>query len=84
MALNQKDLILYNDHINSFHTVRNLLITVCEHNFIQAEQCLLITHNVGYCQIKQGDIMDILEQQRLLQQAGLTVDIKDPVNYSKN
>lgn len=84
MAINQKDLILYDDDINTVKHVRYSLIELCDHSFIQAEQCLVIISNKGKCQIKRGDIIDMLEVQRLLQQRNLTVDIMDPVEFSTN
>jgi ATP-dependent Clp protease adaptor protein ClpS len=51
----QKDLIVYNDDVNTFDHVIDSLIKVCEHNPIQAEQCTWIIHHNGKCQVKRGD-----------------------------
>ena len=50
-----KDLILYNDDVNTFDHVIEELVKYCEHSLIQAEQCAHIVHNNGKCQIKRGD-----------------------------
>lgn len=53
--VDQKDLIVYNDDVNSFEHVIDSLIKVCEHNPIQAEQCTWIIHHNGKCQVKRGE-----------------------------
>ena len=49
-----KSLILHNDDFNSFDYVIESLIKVCDHNIEQAEQCTLIAHYKGKCEIKKG------------------------------
>jgi len=55
LLVDQKDLIVYNDDVNSFDHVIESLIKVCEHNPIQAEQCTWIIHHNGKCQVKRGE-----------------------------
>lgn len=55
-----KDLVVYNDDVNTFDHVIDSLIKVCEHNPVQAEQCTWIIHHNGKCQVKRGDF-DTLE-----------------------
>ncbi len=50
----QKDLIVYNDDVNSFDHVIDSLVKVCRHDTIQAEQCTHIIHYKGKCQVKRG------------------------------
>lgn len=52
--LGQRDLIVYNDDINTFDHVIESLIKVCRHDTIQAEQCTMIIHYNGKCQVKHG------------------------------
>lgn len=52
--------VLYNDDVNTFDWVIECLIKYCKHNPIQAEQCALIVHTKGKCQVKSGDF-NILE-----------------------
>jgi ATP-dependent Clp protease adaptor protein ClpS len=47
-------LILYNDEINSFDHVIKSLVEVCGHDPVQAEQCAMIVHFKGSCEIKKG------------------------------
>ena len=60
-------LMLYNDDIHSFEYVIESLIEVCSHSRVQAEQCTMITHYKGQCEVKRGDI-DLLKEMR----SGLT------------
>jgi ATP-dependent Clp protease adaptor protein ClpS len=53
-------LILYNDEINTFDHVIKSLVEICGHDSVQAEQCALIVHLKGSCEIKSG-IMEVLK-----------------------
>ncbi|MCB9194842.1 MAG: ATP-dependent Clp protease adaptor ClpS [Flavobacteriales bacterium] len=55
LLLDEFDLILYNDDVNTFDHVINQLVKYCDHNVIQAEQCAYIVHFNGKCQVKRGD-----------------------------
>jgi ATP-dependent Clp protease adaptor protein ClpS len=55
VLVDQKNLIVYNDDVNTFDHVIEALIKVCDHNPIQAEQCTLIIHHNGRCQVKRGE-----------------------------
>ena len=48
-------LILFNDDVNLFEHVMESLIDVCDHTSEQAEQCALIAHLKGKCDIKHGE-----------------------------
>ncbi|MGL4598270.1 MAG: ATP-dependent Clp protease adaptor ClpS [Bacteroidia bacterium] len=50
----QRDLILYNDDVNTFEHVIQSLIEICGHEMIQAEQCAHLVHFTGKCGIKRG------------------------------
>ena len=56
------------------------LVKVCGHDSVQAEQCALITHNVGKCQIKSGDFLKMFEIQNELQDLSLKVELEDYVS----
>jgi ATP-dependent Clp protease adaptor protein ClpS len=47
-------LILYNDDVNTFEHVIKSLVEVCGHDPVQAEQCAMIVHFKGSCEIKRG------------------------------
>ena len=48
-------LVLYNDDVNTFDFVIETLVDVCNHLPEQAEQCALITHFKGKCDVKKGN-----------------------------
>jgi len=51
----EKELILFNDEVNTFEYVIETLIDVCGHDPYQAEQCALTAHFKGKCGVKSGD-----------------------------
>ena len=69
-------LILFNDEDNSFDWVIQALIEVCEHDSVQAEQCTLIAHSNGKCDIKYGEIKKLEPMAHRLLDRGLTVEIE--------
>jgi len=71
-----KDLILYNDEVNTFDFVIETLIEVCEHDATQAEQCALITHYKGQCTVKTGTFSDLKPMKDEMINRKLTVSIK--------
>ncbi len=54
VASDEKELILFNDDVNTFEYVIETLIDVCGHDPFQAEQCALTAHFNGKCGIKSG------------------------------
>ena len=52
--VDQQNLIVYNDDVNTFDHVIDSLIKVCGHDILQAEQCTWIIHYNGKCQVKAG------------------------------
>ncbi len=68
-------LMLFNDDFNSFDYVINCLIRYCGHSSIQAEQCALIVHNNGQCDVKRGSYNKLEPICTALLEAGLTADI---------
>jgi len=69
-------LILYNDDINTFDHVIKSLVEVCEHDPCQAEQCALIVHFKGSCEVKTG-IPELLNaMSKSLNAKGLHTKVK--------
>jgi ATP-dependent Clp protease adaptor protein ClpS len=64
-TLNGEDsfLIIHNDETNTFDHVIETLIDVCDHDITQAEQCAMITHYKGKCDVKRGN-HDLLNKLR--------------------
>lgn len=70
-----KSLVLYNDDVNSFDFVIETLIDVCNHEPNQAEQCALIAHMKGKCDVKSGSLEELRPMATEMTQRGLTVSI---------
>jgi ATP-dependent Clp protease adaptor protein ClpS len=64
-------LILFNDDINTFEHVITLLVDVCGHDIIQAEQCAMIVHYHGSYEVKRGPEEIITAMNRSLIEGGL-------------
>jgi ATP-dependent Clp protease adaptor protein ClpS len=72
----QKDLIIYNDDVNTFEHVIDSLIKVCRHEMLQAEQCSIIIHNTGKCAVKRGDYNKLEPMCTALLDRGLSAVIE--------
>lgn len=71
----ERELILFNDDVNTFEFVIQTLIDVCEHEPEQAEQCAMIAHFKGKCGVKKGAFDLLKSKHRKMSDAGLTVEI---------
>ncbi len=71
-----KELVLYNDDVNTFDHVINTLIRICEHDLIQAEQCAMLVHYKGKCGVKTGSFDDLKPLCSGLLDAGLSAEIQ--------
>lgn len=72
----QRELTLFNDDVNTFDFVIQCLIEICNHDHEQAEQCALVAHFKGKCNVKTGvffELKPLLDEMRL---RGLTVSIE--------
>jgi len=74
--INQKDLILHNDDINTFQHVADCLMKYCSHHPLQAEQCVIIVHNKGKCGVKVGTYEELEPICTALLDNGLSATIK--------
>ena len=70
-----KSLFLIDDDYNSFDHVVDCLTAICDHDAIQAEQCALLTHYKGSCEIALGDTTDLEPLREDLALYGLNVEI---------
>ncbi|MBT0609054.1 ATP-dependent Clp protease adaptor ClpS [Aequorivita echinoideorum] len=73
--INQNEIVLYNDEVNTFDHVINTLIHACEHTPEQAEQCSIIVHYKGKCTVKTGEFTDLKPRCSMLLEAGLSAEI---------
>ena len=70
-----RSLIIYNDDFNTFDTVIDALVKICEHEIIQAEQCTWIIHHNGKCAVKEGEFKKLRPMRQALNERGLTAKI---------
>lgn len=68
-------IILYNDDVNTFDHVIESLIHICGHNELQAEQCAMIVHYNGKCDVKSGTYEDLKPRCSALLERGLSAEI---------
>lgn len=71
----QHCIVLHNDDFNTFDFVIDSLIQICEHTQEQAEQCTLLIHFKGKCEVKYGSMEDLLPRHQKLLSRGLTSEI---------
>lgn len=71
-----KAIILYNDDHNTFDHVIKCLVKYCGHSMIQAEQCAIIVHHNGKCDVKHGSYDKLKPVCEALLEQGLTAKIE--------
>lgn len=71
-----KKLILHNDDHNYFDFVIEALIQICAHTAEQAEQCAMIVHYKGKCDIKEGAFEKLKPMKEALTDRGLNATIE--------
>lgn len=69
-------LILHNDDVNSFDYVIESLVEVCDHSPVQAEQCTMIAHYKGKCEVRSGDLTELKDLRYKLVSKGLKATIE--------
>jgi ATP-dependent Clp protease adaptor protein ClpS len=70
-------LLLFNDNKHDFMYIMACLIKVLDHQREQAEQCTLITHHNGMCDIYSGDALAVFEKKNQLENLGLEVEVSE-------
>ena len=71
-----RDLVLYNDDVNTFDFVIESLVEICQHDILQAEQCTYIVHYNGKCTVKSGSYLKLKPMKEALCDRGLSAVIK--------
>jgi ATP-dependent Clp protease adaptor protein ClpS len=69
-------LIVYNDEVNTFEFVILTLMEVCEHTAEQAEQCTLQIHFKGKCGVKTGAMEDLVSMRNEICRRGISAEIE--------
>ena len=70
-----KDLVVFNDDINTFEHVINTLIKVCNHSPEQAEQCTWIIHYKGKCCVRKGSIIELKPMKETILDQGINAAV---------
>ena len=73
--VNQHQIVLHNDEVNTFDFVINSLINVCEHTEEQAEQCTWLVHFKGKCIVKTGELKELEPRCSKLLSIGLSAEL---------
>ena len=73
--VNQNEIVLFNDDVNTFDHVIDSLIEICEHTLEQAEQCAILVHYKGKCTVKTGEYKDLKPRCLRLLTKGLSAEI---------
>lgn len=71
-----KDIILYNDDVNTFDFVIDTLMELCEHDELQAEQCAMLVHYTGKCGVKRGSYTELEPICTTMLNRGLSANIE--------
>ena len=71
----EHEIILYNDDVNTFDHVIECLVKICDHTYIQAEQCAYIVHYSAKCAVKTGSLEELVPKCTALLEAGLSAEV---------
>jgi ATP-dependent Clp protease adaptor protein ClpS len=71
-----KNIVVYNDDVNTFEHVILCLIKYCRHSLEQAEQCTHIIHNNGKCAVKSGSFNKLKPIYEALLENGILAKIE--------
>ncbi len=70
-----RNLVVYNDEINTFDHVIKTLMDVCGHQPEQAEQCTLLIHYKGQCAVKVGTYEELEPMCTAIHDRGISADV---------
>jgi len=70
-----KDLVVFNDDINTFEHVISTLIKVCNHRPEQAEQCTWIIHYNGKCCVRKGSFIELKPMKEAILDYGINAAV---------
>lgn len=76
VTVEESRLVIYNDAVNTFDHVIDSLISVCGHEPMQAEQCTIIIHYKGKCEVKMGEFEKLEPMCVALHDRGLNAEIQ--------
>ena len=71
----ENSLVVFNDDVNSFQFVIEMLIQICKHSWEQAEQCTMLIHYKGKCSVKNGPFEELIDMKRCLNEKGIDAKV---------
>ena len=71
----EKNIVLFNDDVNTFEWVIECLTKYCGHDTLQAEQCATLVHYTGKCAVKAGSFEKLKPICETLLEKGLSAEI---------
>ncbi len=71
----EHDLVVFNDEVNTFDHVIDALIDICEHTPEQAEQCTIIIHFKGKCSVKKGAFDTLAPMRNAICGRGISAEV---------
>jgi len=72
----EKQIIIFNDDVNTFEHVIKSLIDVCEHTTLRAEQSAMMVHHNGRCSVKSGSYKKLEPRCTALLERGINAEIQ--------
>lgn len=72
----EHNLIVYNDDVNTFDYVIESLIKICKHDPVQAEQCTMLIHYKGRCDVKTGEYEKLTSMCTGLLDRGISAEVE--------
>jgi len=73
--VDQYDLVVFNDDVNTFDYVIETLIDVSGHSPEQAEQCTILIHFKGKCSVKKGSFDELAPMRNDICRRGLSAEV---------
>lgn len=76
VLIEDHDLVVYNDEVNTFEFVIDVLIEVCGHTAEQAEQCTMLIHYKGKCAVKKGGFESLVAMRNAICERGISAEVE--------
>ncbi|MFY7788651.1 MAG: ATP-dependent Clp protease adaptor ClpS [Thermoflexibacteraceae bacterium] len=71
----ERELVVFNDDVNTFDHVIDTLMQVCQHTAEQAEQCTLLIHFKGKCTVKVGTFNTLKPMRDAICDRGISAEV---------
>ncbi|WP_205679263.1 ATP-dependent Clp protease adaptor ClpS [Brumimicrobium aurantiacum] len=72
----EHSLVVYNDDVNTFDHVIESLVKICKHDTVQAEQCTMLIHYKGKCDVKSGEFEKLASMCTGLLDRGISAEVQ--------